>query len=394
MDIKYVDNDKRKGVIIDWKFLFKEYKKLNCPKDVYNPCYLPIGKAKYFVLLSERKTGKTTNLLLLGLLAYWHFGIVVQYLRSNESMIMNKNIKDIFSTIVQYGYIEKITNGRFNSIYYHAREWKLCKVDENGEIVEEDIKRCMFCLSFDNNETYKSTYNEPFGDFIIIDEFIGKRYRMNEFVDLMDLLSTIIRKRLTAQIFLLANTIDLHSEYFLEFEIEEYVQSMQIGDKDIFTTSGGTNIYVELIKSGEDNTEKSFYNRLYFGFKNPKINAITGQGWAVNNYPHIQRGYKKLQSGIYIDYHNKLLALDIVIYDDIGLCLNCRKATKLYDDSIVYSLKEPCDKRYRYYMGQGNKLDRFIVDMVESHKIRFQNNACGTMFYNHFNMKDAKKVGY
>lgn len=394
MDIKYLDNDKAKGILVDWKFIFKEYKKLNCPKDVYNPCNLPLGKTAYMFLLSERKTGKTTNLLLIGLLLYWHYGIVTQYIRSNESMIMNKNIKGMFDTIIQYKYIEKITNGKYNSIYYHARQWKLCKVNENGEIEEEDYKHCVFCLSFDNNEQYKSAYNTAVGDWIIVDEIIGKRYRMNEFVDLMDLLSTIIRKRMTANIIILANTIDKHSEYFLEFEIYEEIQTLECGDKEIFTTPLGTKIYVEWIKSTQNIIEKSLYNIRYFGFKNQKINSITGADWAVNNYPHIKRGYEKLYNGIYIDYHDRLIAIDIVIYEDIGLCLNVHKASRTYDDSIIYSLKEPQDKRYHYYMGNGSKLDRFIVNMVQSHKIRFQNNACGTMFYNHFNQKDAKRVGY
>jgi len=393
MDIKYVDNDKSKGIIVDWKFIFKEYKKLNCPKDVYNPSSLPIGKASYFVLLSERKTGKTTNLLLIGLLLYWHYGIVTQYIRSNENMIMNKNIKDLYSTIIQYEYIEKITKARYNSIYYHARQWTLCKVDENGNIVDEDNKHCVFCLSFDNNEFYKSSYNTVNGDFIIVDEIIGKRYRMNEFVELMDLLSTIIRKRVTANIFLLANTIDLHSEYFLEFEIYDEIQHMQIGDKEIYRTDYGTNIYVELIKTNQDSLEKALYNARYFGFKNPKINSITGSGWAVNEYPHIEKGYTLIESGIYIEYHNRLLALDIVNYENIGVCINCHKASRTYEDSIIYSLAEPKDKRYRYYMGNGDNLDKFIVTLIQNHRIKFQNNTCGTMFYNHFNMKEAKRRG-
>lgn len=387
--VKYVDDDKSKGILVDWKFIFKEYKKLGCPKDVYNPCTLPIYKATYHVLLSERKTGKTTNVLLIGLLLYWHYGIVTPYIRQTETMIMNKNVGTLMDVVKHYGYIEKITDGKYNDIIYHARKWYLVKV-ENDEIVEQDVNFCMYCLALDCNEVYKSNLNLPTGDWIIFDEFISKRYRMNEFVDFADLLSTIIRKRVTANIIMLANTIDIHSDYFLELEIYEEIQTIRNGEKEILTTERGTKIYYEWIKTNQNIIEKTIYNALYFGFKNPKISAITGSDWALSNYPHIQRGFEKIYSGIYVEYNNRLLALDIVKYDDIGICINCHKATRTYDDSYIYSLSEPKDKRYHYYMGMGNKLDRLIVDLVEAHKIRFQNNSCGTMFYNHYDKKGKK----
>lgn len=391
--IEYVDNDKNKGIKVDWQFIFKEYKKLGCPKNVFNPCHIPFNDTAYQILLSERKTGKTTNVLLLGMLLYKHYGIIPQYIRASETMIMNKTIDELFKTVREFGYIEKITDGRYNDVFYHARKWSYCKT-ENGEIVEKAPTHFMYCMSVDRSDYYKSSYNCPTGDFIIFDEFIGSRYRLNEFVYFMDLLSTIIRKRTTAKIIMLANTIDKHSEYFNEFEIYDDIQLLEVGGKEIFTTELGTRIYIELIADKEESQIKQAFNRLYFGFKNPKMNSIKGGEWATNNYPHIERGYKKLQSGLYIVYHDRLLALDIVEYDDIGLCLNCHKASKTYDDSIIYSLSEPKDRRYRYYMGVGDNLDKFIVSMVKRHKIRFQNNACGTIFFNHFNQKDARKSGY
>ena len=36
-ELKYVDDDMQKGVIVDWPKVFKYYDKLGCPKNVYNP---------------------------------------------------------------------------------------------------------------------------------------------------------------------------------------------------------------------------------------------------------------------------------------------------------------------------------------------------------------------
>ena len=137
----------------------------------------------------------------------------------------------------------------------------------------------------------------------------------------------------------------------------------------------------------KEKNEKIKINNLFFGFKNPKINSIVGGEWATNEYPHIENGYKLIQNGVYIESHGKLLALDFVEYVNLGLCINCHKATRTYDDSIIYSLEEPKDSRYRFYMGTGDRLDKLIAKLVNSHRIRFQNKACGTIFYNHYSMK-------
>lgn len=60
-EVKYINNDPQYGVRYDFRKLRKAYKKLGCPPDVYDPCTAPLEEAKYFVLLSERNIGKTTN---------------------------------------------------------------------------------------------------------------------------------------------------------------------------------------------------------------------------------------------------------------------------------------------------------------------------------------------
>lgn len=394
MEVKYIQDDKNKGILYDWQLIMREYRKLGCPNNVYDPTKLPLNRAAYFNLLSERSTGKTTNILLIGMIMNKLYGTVIQYIRTNEYMIMNKIIAELFKTIREYRYVEKLTDGKYNDVQYSARKWYYVKVDDCGDIIERSPFHFMYCLSTDKNENYKSSYNAPTGDWIIYDEYIGKHYRMNEFVYFMDLLKTIIRDRQSAKIILLANTIDKHSEYFNEFEIYDEVQLLEVGNSDIYQTELGTNIYVELIADKKENALKTYLNKLYFGFKNPKMNAITGGDWATNNYPHIVRGWNKIMGGIYIEYHDKYLSLDFVEYPGKGYYINVRRASMVYDDSIIYSLNEPKDLRYRYYMGAGDNLDRLIVKMVRNHRVLFQDNACGTIFFNHFNQKDAKKAGY
>lgn len=126
----------------------------------------------------------------------------------------------------------------------------------------------MCMLSIDNAENYKSSYNAPYGDLIIFDEFIGKYYYRNEFVRFNDLLKTIIRDRQSPIIVLLANTIDKNSQYFNELEIYNTVQNMKQGDSEIITSERGTNIYVEILESGvKKQKTRSIVNTLFLDGK-------------------------------------------------------------------------------------------------------------------------------
>lgn len=387
MEINYINNDMKFGIDYDYKLINKEFKKLNVPREVYNVLKLPLSDAAWFFLLSERSTGKTTNCLLYGMTMNKMYGTIIVYIRKHDSMITKKDLSTLFTTIIEYGYIEKLTDGKYNNVEYYAGKWRYIKVDENGITIERCPDFFMQCLAYNRHEEYKSSLSLPKGDFIIVDEVISDRYRLNEFVELCDTLMTVIRNRLSVRILCLSNTIDKHSEYFHELEIYEPVQLIEPGQHDIITSERGTKVYVELIKDAKDVAEKKRHNTFYFGFKNQRLNSITGDGWAVDNYPHIERGYTTLQHGIYIDYHGKFLELEVVEYDDKGVFIIVHRAGEPYDDSIIYSNQEPKDKRYRFHMGDGHKIDKFINYCIMNHRILFHDNACGTIFFNHVKAK-------
>ena len=101
--ISYIDDDINKGIKVDWKKVHKEIKKLKIPTEIYNPLYnTNMYDNSYFVELSERSIGKTTNWLLIGLVLYKLYGIQTQYLRQIETMITPKNCKDLYKTIIKF----------------------------------------------------------------------------------------------------------------------------------------------------------------------------------------------------------------------------------------------------------------------------------------------------
>lgn len=398
--INYISNKPELGLQYDWALIRKEYKRLGCPPDFYDPSTAPLASAKYFINLSDRSTGKTTNWLLIGLIMYWQYGTQIQYVRQSNENITPKYSRSLFNVILQNGYIDKITDGVYNSITYKSRRWYLCKIDDTGAIVDQDDTMCCFMCSIDKAIDLKSSYNAPYGDFIIFDEFIGDYYYPNEFVKFCDLVKTIIRERHSPIIIMLANTIDKHSQYFNELEIYDDVQIMQQGDHKTITTNRGTVIYVEIIGATKrKKAKRSVLNKLFFGFHAPELASITGDDWAVSNYQHIPEplvdadddrdDYWYIMRNIYIYHNSKYLRLDIVEHKKLGICVYVHWATKIYPDSIILTCEERYDPRYMYRLGPP-KLAKLLERLYRSNRFYYATNDVGSFFTNY--LKYTTKV--
>ena len=378
--MKYINNDIQCGIEYDWRKVKEEFRKLNIPKDVYSPMHLPFDKAKYNVLLSERSRGKTTNILLLGMCMHKLYGTTIEYIRKKEDQITKKITINLFTTILEYDYIEKLTDGKYNSIWYNARRWYYCLVDEDGNVIEKAPTHFMSMLSIDRNETYKSGYNAPRGDFIVYDEFISKYYYADEFLYFTDLLKTIIRDRLSPIIFMLSNMIDKNSEYLDELMISDQVMLMSVGDSSLITTKKGTNIYVELLEMSKKTItpRRQLSNKLYFGFDNPKLINITGGDWVVENSPHIPKKieYDSVINNIFMKFASNYIRLDVVKYNDQFFVFCTKFTSVIYDDSIILTLEPPDKSNEIYGLGRG-KVFKFIWGLYDDKRFRYQSNTIG-----------------
>ena len=200
MQIKYIDNNQQKGIKIDWIHVYKEYKKLKCPDDIYDPTTCPIDAANWFVLMSARARGKTTSWLLIGLILYRDYGIQIGYIRQTDRMTTSTKTKELFNVVCEYGYIQKIFGSQWNSVYLWQKHFYLCNRDENGKLIDKAEDDFCICLAIDKSSEMKSTLTRPRTDLLIFDEFISNRYAPDEFIDLCQLISTVRRKRLSTKI--------------------------------------------------------------------------------------------------------------------------------------------------------------------------------------------------
>lgn len=366
----------------DWALIKKEWKKLKMPKSVaYDPFHIPFAamdrnRCGYYMLISKRGVGKTTSMILLGLILFKLYGVRIQYIRQTADMLAPKFSQELMSTILSCGYIETLTEGRWNAAYYHANRWVFAKQDEDGHIIEKTNIHFMYTLSIDQSFTYKSNYNAPDGDFIIFDEFIGKRYTPNEFIYFLDILSTIIRKRTGSIICMMSNAIDEYSEYFDEFEINDEIRQMKKGDCRICTSSGGTRVYVELIDHHDKNSAR--LNKEFFGFKNPRLYAITGAGeWNVPVCKHFDtedETAELIDRTHYIQMGYNLACVELWESEKYGLFCRVHKATRYYDDSIIYTMDMIEDSRFRKSRGW-SRVDAFLWGLLGRDRWHYANNS-------------------
>ena len=387
-NIKYYDNKETHGIIYDWNKIFKEYNKLKPPKEFYSPVKSPVNSAKFFILMSERSSGKTTAWLLVGMIMNKLYGTTIEYIRQSVDMIKSTSL-ELFRVIIEYDngrYIEQLTDGEYNSIYIFWRQAYYCRVDEKGKIISKSEKPFLTLLSIDNSANYKSSYNAPKGDLIIFDEFLNRNgYRPNEFLNFMDLLSTIIRKRKSPIVVMLANAVDYTSPYFKEFEISKEIKTLKTGDNKIIKTEKGTIIYAEII--GVKQTElKKEINRLFFGFNNSNLTSITGgiNTWAFDSVPHYLQNENDIiiTKNIRLDCNDCYIALDLIQTEHNGIIVFAHPSTKKYDDTLILTNGNIDNSNKFFGFGHGKIFD-IIWRLYKQNKFFYDTNETGAIVKNY-----------
>lgn len=404
MKIKYIDNDVKKGILYDWKFIKREYKKLGVPKEYYFPLKVQWENAGYCQALSDRARGKTSEVLLLGMVMNKHYETIIHYIRQDEKTITPYSMRDLFATLVDCGYIEQITDGEYHDVYYWGHKWYYCNYDENGKRTETAPEHFMICMHLGESDKRKSSYNCPRGDLIVFDEFIQlSGYGYSDFIRFSDLVSTIFRKRLCGCVYMLSNTIDLTSPWFDEFCIRDDINTMEQGESRLIESPLGTKVFVEILKA--DSSEQSAnVNRRYFGFPNPKLAAITGKGtWATETYPHIppsvminpetgekeERDITLLYNKLFMRQSGKLLKLQLV-KDERGLCVYVTPATRTYEDSFILTHSEITTDREIFAFGnRGTPLEMFWR-LYKQNKWYFATNGDGALVAAYVRMSNEK----
>lgn len=389
--IKYIDNNKEKGIIIDWIKAHKYFNKLTYSKTKYNANKVPFYRFDIFwhCLLSERGTGKTTMLVLLGMILNKMYGSQIAYFRQFKDETTKKYYDELFNVILDYDYIEQITDGVYNSIHVDRQKRAFyCLRDEMGKMIECAEVPFLYILAIENAMGSKSSFNAPHINLLIFDEFASDKYINGEYsgFELFHTwISTITRERLDFKIFMLSNTLNPYNKYLDELNVSQRIIEMKKGQTNIIDGGLGALVYTELIDNEVTEAVKdSILKRalMIHGFKNPKLKSIYSGSWTVRNYPHLWRDeLTRIDDGnIFIECMGSFMNLEAWdVGDDIvlNMSMSYRNVTTVKSDAIILSDVYACTNKRIYGM---NKLIKRIHDYEVTGKLYFSDNGCGLLW--------------
>lgn len=391
----FIDGNEKYGIKYDLAKIAKEYKKMKVPTEFDFIDFGRFEKSKYLIDMSMRSVGKTTDYLLLGMIFNRMYGTHIVYIREKEDMIKASIVQDLFKVILNYNdcyYIKKITKGKYSNVYYHWRKLYFCNLDEKGNMIDKEAEPFLDFLSITEHETYKSTLNLPTGDFIIFDEFISRYYNQNACYMFMDTLKTIIRKRKSAFIIMLANNTNVNSPWFEELTIYKQMRHIKKGDLIYAKTEGGTTFSIHFI---EPKSKKELHeqNTLFFGFKNPKLNAITGDGeWSIEEVRHIPKKFdferigKKLFVRIAPDEY---VSLEFGNHAGEGVAI-VKRATRVWEEDIVFTNSDRSEFKNGFFKFGSDKMLKKIIKLINGDRIYYSTNEVGNDFLSYVRIAQMK----
>lgn len=294
--------------------------------------------ATYNVIFGERSNGKTYATLKQSLENYFDNGSQFAYIRRWSVDVQPKRMNNLFNAIIEDGYLEKLSGGKFTAIFYRTGRFYLCTYNDKGKPIynEEDIIGYAFSLS-ENEHNKANSY--PRVTTIIFDEFLtNKIYLPDEFILFMNTVSTIVRQRTNVKIYMLGNTVNKFCPYFKEMGLTN-ILSMKQGSIDLYTY-GDSKLKVAVEYA--DSKKKFKKNNFYFAFNNPKLKMITGGAWELNIYPHAPVKWlpKNIIFTYFIDFNDNIYQCEIINKDTNVFTYIHEKTTPIKnpDKDIIYTL--------------------------------------------------------
>lgn len=340
--------------------------------------------ATYNVIFGERSNGKTYATLKQVLEKYFNDGSQFAYIRRWSVDVQPKRMNNLFNAIIEDGYLEKLSGGKFTAIFYRTGRFYLCTYNDKGKPIynEEDIIGYAFSLS-ENEHNKANSY--PRVTTIIFDEFLtNKIYLPDEFILFMNTVSTIVRQRTNVKIYMLGNTVNKFCPYFKEMGLTN-ILTMKQGTIDLYTY-GETKLKVAVEYA--DSKKKFKKNNFYFAFNNPKLKMITGGAWELNIYPHAPVKWlpKNILFTYFIDFNDSIYQCEIISKDENVFTFIHEKTTPIKnpDKDIIYTMDY--NPKINYNINILKPLNDFqnkITWFYTHDRVYYQNNEVGDAINNY-----------
>lgn len=340
--------------------------------------------AHYNLIIGERSNGKTYSVEDYGVKDYAENKNQMAIIRRWKDDFTGKRGEQMFSALVNNGLVEKYTNGLWNNISYRSSRWYFSRFDEKLDRMVLDSEPFCFAFALSSGEHDKSI-SFPKVKTILFDEFLTRNGELpNEFVEFMNVISTIVRGRNDVKIFMCGNTVNPYSSYFTEMGIKK-IKQMKKGTIDVYTY-GNSDLRVAVEYS--DNPSKKKDSDLYFAFDNPKLQMITGGVWELGIFPHLPMKYvpKDIIFTYFIIYENEIYQCEIIEKDILTFTYIHRKTTPLKDEDndLIYSQEFNSKPNFRRKITQSfSDFETKILNFFRQDKVFYQDNEVGNAIMNY-----------
>lgn len=360
---------------------------------------LKIYDAQYYIILGERSNGKTYSTLKFCVEDYFENGSEFVYIRRFDEDVKYSRGSTIFNALIKDGWIEKLSKGKWNDVYYYARKWYFKKTDyqnpKNSIISDTPFA---YAITLASEEHDKST-SYPNVRNIFFEEFTSRNYLTDEFILFQNALSTIIRLRNDVRIIMCGNPLNKYSPYYSEMGLTN-VKNMKVGTTEVYTYG---NTGLKVVVDFSDIPAKDKKSNVYFAFNNPKLAMITGQNgvWEIDIYPHLTKEMKYTPKDViykyFVEWDNDLLECEIVKKDNYAFTFVHAKTTPLKEDNtnLVYSPNVNHKPNYkRRIIKADTKREQTILWFYKNEKVFYQSNEIGEIMRNYISWCKRTPIEY
>lgn len=332
---------------------------------------------QYKIVIGERQNGKSYAMLKRILTRYLETGDQGAIIRRRVEDFRGRRSRNMWEDMIR----DVLPDTEWDNIIPKSGAWYLAKWDDDlGKNVLDAQPFCYY-FSLVQAESDKST-SYPGVKTIFFDEFMSRQaYLVDEFVILMNVISTIKRNRSDVSIYMAGNTVDLHCPYIKEFGFK-HIKEMQPGDVSIYRYGeSGLSVALEYCPNYVADEKKEA--DVFFAFDNPKLQMITGGAWEMSLYPHLPVKYNApdIVYKYFIIHDHEILQADVVNIENIAFTYIHRKTTPLkdpYSDLVFSAEPDPRPNWQRFLNRPPRKLSR-LWKFFQEDRVYYQDNEIGEL---------------
>ena len=259
--------------------------------------YSPVKFPKiygYNLIFSGRSGGKTTNILLWCLIAFWYTQTVTMYVKTTTQETTRKYINTLFNTINNYitdknlNYVQIITNCKYDKILYdyHKKHFVLHNSKSGNKILPDDIVFMNVCSLADAYEM-RSSHNNPQENILFYDEIINDNVNKESLLRFMHIVKTCLTSREDSIIFMTGNLGTGNMAILQSMGIYENVFSEQ-KNFAVYETDLGTKCAVEIFAPDTEKAEEyDIMNTRFFGFRCEGAEIVRGKALPTPTTRHL-----------------------------------------------------------------------------------------------------------